>query len=136
MRHHTYYQASGVFIIDLNHMGNSNVWAFEHVCCYAGKGPTSATGYNNPEMEHIQCGGPLPCGFYDVKAPVDNPKTTGPFSLALSAWRPLYGRDGFFIHGDNAHINKTASDGCIVMPLAFRSTVWESGIHVLAVLRG
>jgi len=123
MLHHVYFQKSGLFIIGDN--------THAQMTGYAGCGH----GLNNPDMENVPLTGPLHCGFYDVSGPSNDIKT-GPFTLSLTAWKPLYGRGEFKIHGDNQALNRTASEGCIVLPLAFRQSIYMSRIPVLAVLRG
>jgi hypothetical protein len=35
----------------------------------------------------------------------------------------MYGRAGFLLHGDNAALNNTASEGCIIIPPQCRTAV-------------
>jgi len=47
----------------------------------------------------------------------------------------MYGRAGFLIHGDStAHFGR-ASDGCIVMPINVRHTIWASGDRQVEVVQ-
>ncbi len=89
--------------------------------CYAGNGDA----INDPTCCGIKEHGPLPCGLYEIGAPVDRPESVGRFALPLTP-RPgtdMLGRGGFFVHGDNPAENFTASDGCIVAPPAVRERV-------------
>jgi hypothetical protein len=109
---------------------------------FADNGTLAGTGYagygngkNNGLMQKIPNVGPLPRGFYSIGAPMDNPTGTGPFSLPLSPFSGnlMFGRSGFFMHGDSLVDPGNASDGCIVMPLETRQTVWNSIDHTLEV---
>ncbi len=86
---------------------------------YSGHGP----GLNNPGQQGTKYypgvpgsyGGPIPVGSYGI-----GPPTTliGPLTIPLT---PLpgtntFGRNGFYIHGDNSDRNNSASEGCIVLP--------------------
>jgi hypothetical protein len=45
----------------------------------------------------------------------------------------MFGRSGFLIHGDNAEMNHTASDGCIILSHDIREQIDESEDRVLIV---
>lgn len=100
---------------------------------YAGHG----AGLNNPDMQFVHGIGPLPVGTYTMGKPVDDPKL-GPYAIPLipDAENEMYGRDAFYIHGDEAlHPGEhLASDGCIVQPHPARVTAWQSGDHRLGVI--
>lgn len=91
---------------------------------YSGHGP----GLNNPAMQSAHGIGPLPVGLWRITAWVDHPVVGAMVShlLPISVAK-LYGRDGFFIHGDNKSANHTASDGCIIMDHTLRLAVRNSG---------
>ena len=99
---------------------------------YAGHGP----GVNNPAMQACADVGPLPQGLYSLGAPIDHPKL-GPFAIPLvpHAENTMFGRGGFYIHGDEiAHAGEElASHGCIVLPHDAREAIWNRGDHVLKV---
>lgn len=85
-----------------------------------GLGYAGATaGLNNPEMEHVRNVGPIPEGAYFLRetrhprfrAPAFECVPTFPTSEKLKR----YGRGGFWIHGDNASLNFSASSGCIIL---------------------
>lgn len=79
---------------------------------YAGHGP----GVNNPDMESTPDVGPIPKGLWEIGPAFTHPKA-GPVTMRLSLQKgTLYGRSGFLIHGDNAKGDRSASNGCIVLP--------------------
>lgn len=98
---------------------------------YSGKDPHK----NDPDSEHIPDQGPLPCGFYDMEAPVDTDKH-GPYVLWLTPHpeNQMFGRSAFGIHGDSIAHPGQASEGCICVPHGARVRMWESGDHLLRVL--
>ena len=61
--------------------------------------------------------GPIPQGIYTIGAPHNPPDHLGPLALPLypDPGNTMFGRFGFFVHGDNQFANHTASDGCIVI---------------------
>jgi hypothetical protein len=98
---------------------------------YSGHGP----GLNNPAQENVKGVGPLPRGLWRLGAWSDHPHL-GPI---VSALKPIkltasYGRSDFFIHGDNALMNHTGSDGCIVLSRALRQALRASGETQLTVI--
>lgn len=100
---------------------------------YSGYG----AGLDNPKMQGQSCVGPIPQGNYTIgptHTPVDH---LGPFALPLYAdpGNQMFGRFGFFIHGDNSATNYTASNGCIVLELSIRQqivTSLDTGLIVVA----
>jgi len=100
---------------------------------YAGKG----LGKNNPAMQDIHGEGPLPCGFYTIGDPIDEPHT-GHYSLPLTPdpGNEMFSRSGFFWHGDNPAHPGESSDGCIVSPLPLRLAIYESADRRLQVVAG
>ena len=97
-----------------------------------GKNPE---GVNNCEMETASCVGPLPVGMYTFGVPQDNPKL-GPFAIPLQPDQSnvMYGRGGFFCHGDTSAMNHSASEGCIIMARSIRESMWASSDHDLQVV--
>jgi non-ribosomal peptide synthetase component E (peptide arylation enzyme) len=59
----------------------------------------------------------------------------GPYVLPLAPWpnNNMFGRNGFYIHGDTAARNQTASNGCIVLDRQYRLMIAQSGDNVLTV---
>jgi hypothetical protein len=88
----------------------------------------SDLGKNNPQYESIPSTGPIPQGAYTIQAPVDDPHM-GPFALGLTPDpdQDMYGRAGFFIHGDSIEHPGQASEGCIILSRAVREQIWSSG---------
>ena len=122
-------------------------WAFEQSTgtLYTPAGTPFAIGYagaqphvNDPSAQDIPNVGPIPAGDWAIGAPVDNPESTGPFSLPLTPIPPTqdYGRSGFFVHGDSIQYAglQRGSDGCIVLPLWARKAIWNSADHSLSVV--
>jgi len=89
--------------------------------------------FNKPEMDHLPKMGPLPSGPYRLHYIADDPKL-GPhiFQLEPIGSFPLYGRSGFYIHGDSPALNHTGSEGCIVCPPVVRD-IFKDG-DILAVV--
>ena len=97
---------------------------------YSGKGP----GKNNPAMQSVHDVGPTPLGTYSIGAP-HHSAVTGNYSMSLSpeAGTNTFGRSALLIHGDNPkHIGQSSS-GCIILPLAVRHSIWNSGDHTVQV---
>jgi hypothetical protein len=94
------------------------------------------TGLNNPADEDVRAVGPLPCGLYTI-GPARNPiDHLGPIALPLmpAVTNEMFGRSAFFIHGDNAAGNHSASDGCIIMPPDVRATIDRGYVRQLQVV--
>lgn len=81
---------------------------------------------NNPEHEGRRSAGPIPRGRWLLDAPANRP-TTGPVSIGLEAQDPktAQGRSAFYIHGDNAAGDGTASRGCIILDRRARQIISE-----------
>ena len=93
---------------------------------YSGNG----AGLNNPAMQQVHAVGPLPQGTYTIQPPHADPKV-GPIAMRLvpAPANDMFGRGDFLMHGDNAAMNHTASEGCIILPKAARIAI---GAAVLA----
>jgi hypothetical protein len=80
---------------------------------YSGRG--IGVGVNNPDMQHVPMVGPCPRGRYTISSPHTDPKL-GPVAMRLvpDAANEMFGRAGFFIHGDNHEFDHTASEGCLI----------------------
>lgn len=88
---------------------------------YSGHG----AGLNNPEMQDDRGIGPIPVGLYSIgpaRRPVDH---LGPLAMPLAPDpdNEMHGRSAFFIHGDNASGNHSASDGCIILNHSIRQMI-------------
>jgi hypothetical protein len=92
-------------------------------------------GLNKPSMQGVSNVGPLPVGFYRMDAPANN-MLLGPFAIRLNpnATNKMYGRAGFWMHGECVQHPLQSSHGCIVMPLSTREAAWLSGDRVIEVV--
>jgi hypothetical protein len=99
----------------------------------AGKHPE---GINNPAMQAIPNIGVIPEGCYTVGEPVDHTHL-GPFAMPLTPddSNEMFGRSGFYCHGDNFQMNHSASDGCIIAAKSVRSIIWDSAVHRIKVVK-
>lgn len=98
---------------------------------YSGHG----AGLDNPDAEDQKGIGPIPHGVWTMGTFFDHPHL-GPIVSHLSPGRAteVFGRSGFFIHGDNADVNHSASDGCIVLPRNLREAIRDSRDRTLVVI--
>jgi hypothetical protein len=98
---------------------------------YAGAQPY----VNQPSAEWREDLGPLPTGTYTIEAAFDH-ANLGPCSMPLtpSPANTMYGRSAFYIHGDTAEMNQTASTGCVIMSRATRDMIDASPIKQLKVV--
>jgi hypothetical protein len=98
---------------------------------YAGHGD----GLDNPIDENVRNEGPLPVGRYSIGVAFDHPRM-GPVVMRLYPYADnvMFGRSGFLIHGDNAAMNHSASDGCIIMPHPVRVMIANSTDRALTVV--
>ena len=117
----TYRQSTGELALDGKIVGVG----------YAGKG----IGKNQPSMQSVPDCGPIPQGTYTIGAAVDT-ADHGPFAMRLypDPSNEMFGRSGFWLHGDSVVHPGDASEGCIIMPLAARVNVHESGDRRLRVI--
>jgi len=90
---------------------------------YAGHPPH----VNDPTAQAIHNVGPLPQGFYTIGAMFDSP-SLGPDIMALipDQDNEMFGRSGFYMHGDNPRHVGFSSDGCIIMAHLIRLQVNNS----------
>ena len=123
----TFVQASGKL---LNPQGQYVVTGYAGGNC--GKNPE---GINNTSMEEVGCIGPLPRGTYIINDPQDSAKL-GPYAMSLSPnpANKMFGRSGFFIHGDSVTKPRGASEGCIILPRQIREEIHASGDHTIIVV--
>ena len=96
----------------------------------------NTTGLNNPMAQNRVGVGPLPQGVYTIGPPHSPVDHLGPLALPLypDHANAMFGRSGFFMHGDNSKMNHTASNGCIIMPPQVRKTVNEAYVKKLHVV--
>lgn len=118
----TYSQSTGT----LNHGGH------EVGQGYSGHG----AGRNNSAMQAVRGLGPTPVGTYTVGAP-HHSRNTGNYTMNLDpqAGTNTWGRTLLRVHGDNPMHPGESSDGCIVLPLSNRQSIWNSGDHTVQVVQ-
>jgi hypothetical protein len=92
-------------------------------------------GKNNPAMEAVKCVGPLPKGKYLFGNPHDDAHL-GPFAIPLipDPANEMFGRAGFYMHGDKVSAPGNASEGCIIMPRHIRELCAGSDDNELEVV--
>lgn len=99
--------------------------------CYSGHGK----GLNNPDMETVVGIGPIPRGNYTIGPWEEFHTHLGPCVAPLIPDKDTaHGRSGFFIHGDNANMDHTASDGCVIAGRPLREAMRASGETKLTVV--
>lgn len=98
---------------------------------YSGAG----VGKNNHQMQEVHNVGPIPLGWYDITERLKDGGHMGPNALKLEprASNKMFGRSGFFMHGDSMAAPGTASQGCLIFPPAVRSLIWAGGDHAIEV---
>lgn len=98
---------------------------------YSGNGD----GLNNPAAQQQEGVGPIPRGAWTIGDWFNDVGGKGPVvaHLTPAAETETFGRTGFMIHGDNAKLNHTASEGCIVLPNVLRLMMMQSGDRLLIV---
>lgn len=122
-------------------------WTYEQASgrLLSADGTQAGTGYsgigsglNNPDEQNVVDVGPLPQGQYTIGPPYDDPGGKGPVVMALTPdpSNVMFGRSGFLIHGDNANMNHTASNGCIILNLVLRNQIASSGDSSLTIVHG
>jgi hypothetical protein len=83
-------------------------------------------------MQNVVNAGPIPQGQWHI-GNLMNSSVTGDNVLPLTpVGHNALGRTAFQIHGNNPTNN--ASHGCVIMPLAIRQQIANSGDHVLNVV--
>jgi len=89
----------------------------------------NTTGLDNPDEENVAMVGPIPRGDWTIGAFFDDIGGKGPVVAHLTAndGTNTFGRSGFMIHGDNASLNHTASEGCIILGRPYRQQISDSG---------
>lgn len=117
MRQLMYDQAKGTLSASANDNGEAST--------RLGRGYSGQPPYvNQTEAEGLRARGPIPRGKYRIGKPFDHTRL-GPLSFYLEPYpgTDMFGRSGFFIHGDNAFGNQTASHGCIILSRSIRMKI-------------
>src|SRR6476469_5355334 len=72
---------------------------------------------------------------YEIEPAFDH-STLGPCSMPLTPapGNDMHGRYGFYIHGDTASMDQTASEGCIILSRATRDLIDASDDRTLEVV--
>lgn len=101
---------------------------------YSGHGK----GLNNPAMQQAIGVGPIPQGLWQIGPWEDIHPRLGPCIAHLqpAITTNAYGRTGFFIHGDNKKLDRSGSDGCIVLGYWLRQRMRQSQEAGLEVVSG
>lgn len=122
MAHWTWLQDSGALI---------DPEGFKRGHGYSGHGE----GINNDNYQQVRDVGPIPVGRFYIGPWFDDEGGVGPVVARLvpTEGTDVFGRDDFMIHGDNEEMNRTASDGCIVLNHTLRCLMRDSGVHKLLV---
>ena len=92
-----------------------------------GKGYSGHPPYvNQTTAEQLVAAGPIPRGRYRVGRPFRHVRLGRlAFFLEPYSGTDMFGRSGFFIHGDNEFGNQSASHGCIILPPSVREKLVE-----------
>lgn len=99
---------------------------------YSGHG----SGLDNPDAQTVHAVGPCPVGMYTIgpaRHPIDH---LGPLAMPLepNPANEMFGRSAFFIHGDNASLDHSASDGCLIFAHGFRQMIDDSSDNQMRVV--
>ena len=78
---------------------------------------------NDPDCQHEKARGPLPRGNYTLRTVAHNRFAHPAIRLDPSPSNEMFGRSGFYIHGDNR--TSTASTGCIILGRGERTAINE-----------
>ncbi len=97
---------------------------------YSGNGE----GLDNPDLQDVPDEGPIPEGTYTI-GPASTHPGKGPIVMALDPdpSNLMFRRSGFLIHGDNADLNHTASEGCIILSRSIRNQIAACKDRILIV---
>jgi RHS repeat-associated protein len=95
----------------------------------------SGTKKNDPASQCDKNEGPLPRGGYTMGPAYDSNKGKNTIPLDPDATNAMCSRSGFLMHGDSIANPGTASEGCIIMSLATRTTIADAGGGTLTVTK-
>lgn len=90
---------------------------------------------NETDAEALVARGPIPRGSYRIVGPFNHVRL-GPvcFFLDPAKGNTMFGRSGFFIHGDNEYGNSSASHGCVVLSRAIRERIATTPVRTFVVV--
>nr|QJB20414.1 MAG: hypothetical protein [Microvirus sp.] len=90
---------------------------------------------NDPAAVMMKSRGPLPPGVYTLGKAVIHPRL-GPQAIPLvpDEGNVMFGRSGFYIHGDNSRGDRSGSHGCIILPRAARNMLATSPVRQIKVV--
>jgi RHS repeat-associated protein len=93
-------------------------------------------GVNEPSVQRSSNFGPIPRGWWYIGPAYTHP-TKGPITMSLTSTveTDAYGRNLFLIHGDNACLCQSASEGCVIFGPNIRNMVSNSPHRYLKVVR-
>lgn len=77
---------------------------------------------NDPQSDHLHSLGPLPKGEYEMEVKRHD-RFASPAIRLTPVKGEMHGRSGFWIHGDNARGDRTASSGCPIFPKPVRELI-------------
>jgi len=91
---------------------------------------------NDTASEHIEDKGPLPRGRYRMTY-IGKHERLGPIVTKLTPMpeTEMFGRHSMLIHGDNEDLNRTGSNGCIVLPRPARERIRDEVLSGNDILR-
>lgn len=92
---------------------------------YVGTGYSGARHRANDRLSvHVQGEGAIPPGLYRAGTARDL-DSLGPHAIPLipDDANEMFGRSGFYVHGDNKAGNRTASRGCIILNRSIRDMI-------------
>ena len=109
--------------------------SFAHTGYAGGNEGKNPEGINNHDLQNVRKVGPIPVGFYTFGEVVLK-SHLGPFAIPLIPDKDneMFGRSGFYCHGDRSDKIKSASEGCIIMPRAIRDEMYASSDKILKVI--
>ena len=91
-------------------------------------------GKNAPDRQHVRNQGPIPRGWWTIGEATDDGPTALSLPLIPDPGTKLFGRFGFYIHGENARRPGASSRGCIIVDHDVRVSLRDSTDRRLLVI--
>lgn len=93
-------------------------------------------GLNSVDHEQDHDIGPIPRGQWTIERFFDDPGGKGLLVAHLTPMEDtnVFARSGFMIHGDNEHLNHSASHGCVILGRTYRDQIMASSDRTLTVI--